>query len=291
MSDKHHQKAPDGPSAAGYHFVQAYQNCKRKFYWQYVKGLEPIHKAPAILLGTAGHVGMEAWYEQHKMGSTTSKKVKFAIDAAIGNLEEHYDEYYDPSKFEVHKRQLRDTFQQYGLQYDHEPFRVISLEESLEVTLKYGDLFTGRVDLVTLRDDGRVMIMDHKFTSWSLHNFKRAVQASDQATAYTLLWNKNHPKRPASGVIFNLIRNYQGKIDFLQVPVYRAQADVEVFESEVSENLRDLSQRAIDPEATWPKNTDHCFSYNRACPFLDLCQGVKYDGLVGVKYKKREDRS
>lgn len=232
---------------------------------------------------------MEAWYEQHKQGSTVSKKVKFAIDASISDLENHREQYYDMGKFEVHKRQLKDTFQQYGLVYPDEPFRVVALEAPEEIKLRYGDIFTGRLDLVTLQNDGRRMIMDHKFTSWSLENYRRAVQASDQATAYTLLWNRNHPDTPVSGVIFNLIRNYQGNISFLQVPVYRALQDVETFEKEVSENLRDLAQRAIDPEATWPKNTDQCFSYNQACPFLELCQGVKYDGLIGTKFKKRED--
>lgn len=291
MSDQTMVKKQDGPSNSGYHFIQAYQNCKRKFYWQYIEGLEPIYRAPAILLGTAGHAGMEEWYRWHKQGASTSKKVKFAIDRAIEDLESRRDQYYDMGKFETHKRQLKDTFQQYALVYDEEPFKVIAIEESEEVSLKYGDIFTGRIDLTVMRNEGRLMIMDHKFTSWSLNNFKRAVQASDQATAYTLLWNRNHPQKLVSGVIFNLIRNYQGSIDFLQVPVYRAHADVEEFEREVSENLRDLAQRVIDPEATWPKNTDQCFSYNRACPFLELCQGVKFDGLIGVKYKKREDRS
>lgn len=285
------QDRKDGPSNSGYHFVQAYQNCKRKFYWQYVKGLEPIHMAPAILFGTAGHAGLEEWYKLHSQGSSISKKVKLSIEAAVSDLESRREHYYEMSKFEAHKQQLKDTFHQYGLQYEDQSFKVVSIEDSLEVELQYGDMFTGRLDLVVMQNDGRLMIMDHKFTSWSLSNFKRAVQANDQSTAYTLLWNKNNPQRRAAGVIFNLIRNYQGSIDFLQVPVYRSQVDVDIFEKEVSENLRDLSQRVIDPEASWPKNTDQCFSYNRACPFLELCQGAKFDGLIGVKYTTKEDRS
>jgi hypothetical protein len=279
----------DGPSASGYHFVQAYQNCKRKFYHQYIQGLEENYRAPAILFGTAGHVGMEEWYRQHAQQSPISKKVKFATDAAIADAESRRDQYYDLSKLEVHKRQLKDTFHQYGLVYPDEPFKVVSIEENYEVTLDYGDIFTGRIDLVTLRNNGQLMIMDHKFTGWSLESFKRSVQASDQATAYCMLWNEHNPKRRAGGVIFNLIRNYQGRIEFAQVPVYRAQQDIDTFRREVSENLRDMAQRVIDPEATWPKNTDHCFAYNRACPFLELCQGVKFDGLIGTKYHKKEN--
>lgn len=287
----HQKKAPDGPSASGYHFIQAYQNCKRKFYYTYVQGLEGKYRSPAILFGTAAHVGMEAWYTEHKNKSAISKKVKFATDAAIADLEAHRDQYYDLSKFEVHKRQIKDTFQQYGLEYHQEDFYIMAIEESSEVELDYGDIFTGRLDLVVKQFDGRIMIYDHKFTSWSLNNFKRSVQASDQATAYTKLWNEKHPDQRASGVVFNLIRNYQGSISFLRVPVYRAQEDVETFSREASENLRDLSQRVIDPQATWPKNTDQCFAYNQACPFLELCQGVKFSGLIGTKFIKREERS
>ena len=286
-----HQKGTTqtGASPSGYHFVQSYQNCKRKFYWQYIRSLEPIHKAPALLLGSAGHEGLDEWYNQHSIGSSVSKRVKFATDRAIACIEESYDHYYDKSKFEAHKRQLRDTFQQYGLEYYDESLRVLSREDTLSVGLEYGDIFTGRMDLVALFGDGRRMIVDHKFTGWHMESFARSVKSSDQATAYTMLWNENFPGKRVGGVVFNIIRNYQGKIDFKRVPVYRAQGDVDEFKREVSENFRDLAQRAVDPEATWPKNTDHCFAYNSPCPFLDLCQGVKYDGLVGVKFKLREE--
>lgn len=284
-------KPQDGPSESGFHFVQAYQNCKRKFYNRYVRGLEPTYSSPAILLGTAGHAGMEEWYTQHKAGSQVSKKIKFATDRAIAEVEARREKYYDPAKMEVHKRQLRDIFQQYGLHYSNEPFRVLGIEHSLEAPLKYGDVLTGRVDLSTLRNDGQLMIMDHKFTGWSLENFKRSVKASDQTASYMYLWNHNNPTRRCAGVIYNIIRNYQGKIEFAQVPVYRTQEDLDTFVREVSENMRDLSQRLIDPEATWPKNTDHCYAYNRACPFLELCQGIKFDGLIGTKFKQKEQHS
>lgn len=289
MSNPQLPKSHEGPSLSGFHFIQAYQNCKRKFYYQYVKGLVPVHRSPALLFGTAAHRAMEVWYAEVKAGSLTSKKVKFATDAGIAALEEQREQYYDPGKLETQKRQMRDTFMQYGLQYPNEMFTVIGSELSLETTLQYGDLFTGRVDIAVLWQDGRLMIMDHKFTGWSMESFKRSVQAGDQSTSYQLLWNRNNPKRPASGVIFNLIRNYQGSISFARVPVYRGQRDIEIFEAEVSENMRDLAQRLVDPSAVWPKNTDHCFAYNSACPFLDLCQGVKFDGLIGTKFTVQEE--
>lgn len=281
----------DGPSESGFHFVQAYQNCKRKFHYRYIRGLEPVYQSPAILLGTCGHAGMEEWYLQHQQGSQTSKKIKFATDRAITEIESRRDQYYDPAKMEVHKRQLRDIFQQYGLHYSTEPFRVLDIESSLSAPLTYGDMLTGRLDLTVLRNDGQLMIYDHKFTGWSLDNFKRASRASDQTTAYMFLWNHNNPKRRCAGVVYNIIRDYQGKIEFAQVPVYRSQEDIDLFVREVSENMRDLSQRVIDAEATWPKNTDHCYSYNRACPYLELCQGIKYDGLIGTKFKEKEQHS
>lgn len=278
----------DGPSEAGYHFVQSYQNCKRKHYYTQILGLEPLYRSPAILFGTAVHTGLEEWYRQHKAGSSTSKKVKLGRDAALQSLDEHRHYYFDPTKAEVHRRQIIDTFQQYGLEYHEELFWVIAIEESLSHTLPSGDIFTGRLDLVTMQHDARIMIRDHKTTSWNMENVKRGLQVSDQASSYMMLWNKKNPTKRCAGVIFSIIRNYQGKTDFLQVPVYRTQKDIDLFEKEVTENLWDLAQRAIDPEATWPKNTDHCFSYNTACPFLELCQGSNFSGLIGVKFKQKE---
>lgn len=279
----------DGPSEAGYHFVQSYKNCKRKHYYTYIRRLEPLYLSPAILFGTATHAGLEEWYRQHAAGASTTKKVKFGRDAALQRLDAQRHLYFDPAKIEIHKRQIIDTFQQYGLEYHEELFRVLAIEESLSCTLPSGDIFTGRIDLAVMGHDARLMIYDHKTTSWRLDNVRRGLMVSDQASSYMMLWNKEHPTKRCAGVVFSIIRNYLGKTEFLQVPVYRTQKDIELFEAEVTEELGDMSQRAINPNALWAKNTDHCYSYNKACPFLELCQGSKFDGLIGVKFKVKEE--
>lgn len=283
MKNKH-----DGPSESGYHFVQSYKNCKRKHFYTYIKALEPLYLSPALLLGTAGHVGLEEWYRKHQAGASPSQRAKAGRDAALGRLDDQRDLYFDPAKVEVHRRQLIDTFQQYGLEYYDENFKVLGVEHALSYTLPTGDIFTGRIDLSIMNHDARLMIIDHKFTGWNIDSFKRAQLTSDQATAYLMLWNKNNPSQRAAGVIFNIIRNYQGKTNFLQVPVYRTQKDIDQFEAEITEELGELAQRSINPTAQWSKNTDHCFAYNQPCAFLELCQGSKFDGLIGIKFKQKE---
>lgn len=275
-------------SDSGYHFIQDYRNCKRCFYYRYVKRLVPLQKSPALLFGGCMHLAMETWYDLLSKGVPAHDRVRSALDTFEKEINKVRDEYSDEEFFIRDVQRGQDILRQYGLQYANESWLVDGIEVPLDVELPTGDVFTGRLDLVVHSGDGRRYIIDHKFTGWSMSNVIKTLQNSDQATAYKMLWEHNHPDKPINGVIFNICRAYKGKVDFHQLAVAKMPQDVKEFKAGIMDDLQDMANRLSNPDSVWPKNTDRCFDFNRPCEYLPLCQGVNYDGLIGIKYKIEE---
>lgn len=276
-------------SNAGFHFVQDYKRCQKYWFNKYVRGLDPIHKSPALLFGESGHTALEAFYGAVRDGVPYHERGTLMKKAFIEAIDSHQEEYDYHDKFIDDRERASIVSDAYALQYASEYLKVLAIEESLEVELDNGQHFTGRIDMIVKLQEGQRYIMDHKFTGWSLNSFSKGVQNSDQATAYIMLWNEAHPEARVSGVIFNIIREYKGNVNFLRPIVVKTQADLEEFKLDLMDVQDDMAERVLNPEARWSKNTDSCFLYNRPCPYLDLCKGENYEGLIGVRYKLRTE--
>lgn len=280
---------PEGPSERGFHFVQDFRNCERYFKHFYLDDIEPLQKSPALLYGIAGHKGLETWYTMLKEGKTIQQRVKGALksfEQEMYNVKEHYA-YEDQWLTDLDKG--KRTIQEYALVYSHETWKIHTVEQTLEKTLDSGDKLTGRIDLVVTSPQGINYIMDHKFTGWSVESFSRTLDASDQAAAYKMLWEAHYPDIPVKGTVFNILRNYKNDIKFRQHSVHKTDEDVREFEQGIRETFEEMNNKLADPYYSWPKNTDQCFKYNRACPFLDICKGMKnWENLIGTKYQYRD---
>lgn len=275
-------------SHAGFHFIQDYRRCKRYWKHKYVDRLDPIQKSPALLFGESGHEALELYYQMAKDGVPYHERAQPMKQKFLDALHEKQDRYTYQDKFEEDLNRAEAVCDAYTLQYSMEGFTPLAVEESIEVDVGNGHPFTGRVDLVVRSKELNHYIVDHKFTGWSLNSFAKTVQNSDQATAYLFLWNKAHPELQVSGVIFNIIREYKGNVNFLRPIVSKTPRDIEEFKLDLMDDQYDIESRLFNPEARWPKNTESCFLYNRPCPFLDICKGQNYESLIGVQYEQKE---
>jgi len=272
-------------SDSGYHFVQDYRKCKRYFYNKYVNRLVPLEKSPALLFGGCMHLAMETWYGMLGKGRPVHDRVRGALETFENEINKVRDQYVTEDMFLRDVQRGQDILRQYGLQYANENWLVLGIEEDLEITLSSGDVFTGRLDLAVKSGVGLNYIIDHKFTGWSMSNVIKTMQNSDQATSYKMMWEQKYPDKPINAVIFNICRAYKGDVKFHQLPIAKMPQDVEEFKVGIQDDLSDIATRIADPDRPWPKNTDRCFDYNRPCEYLPLCQGVNFDGLIGVNYK------
>lgn len=281
---------PEKSSAteSGFHFIQDYKRCKRYFMHKHVNGLESIYKSTALCFGASAHAAMETWYNLLRDGSDLEFRLEQSKKTFMENMQMYFDDYMDPEKFAMDMDRGNRILTEYALANPAENYKVVGVELPLEAELPSGDVLTGRIDLVVETNQGRRMIVDHKFTGWAMSNFSKSVMASDQATAYKFLWEANYPDVPINTITFNICRGTKTQTEFRQVSVFKTRDDVKEYILDTTEELNEMASRISDSAARWPKNTEACFMYNKPCAFLELCQGENFDSLIGVKFVKRQ---
>jgi hypothetical protein len=281
----------DGPTESGFHFLQDYLRCQQYFRWKYVYDLEPMFLSPALIYGMNIHRALAVWYSMLPTKAPVAERVRAAIQEFKTAQYESASEYLSTDTWKEDTERGEFMLQQYGLQYPFEPWVVVSPpEQTLEMQLPSGDKFTGRIDVPIMSPQGRLYIMDHKTTRWGWVNIIRSLNVTDQACGYLWLWNKTNPDRQADGILFNIIRQYKGmgEPEFKQHLVTKSFGDIERFEKDAAFLLNEIAEKIADPDARWVRDTSACFKYNRACPYLELCGGENYQGLIGTTYRKRD---
>lgn len=258
-------------SESGFHFIQAYIRCQRQFYHTVIDKLGLTRMAPPLVFGTAIHEGLAEYYKDFPKFIWTIRlgraKVKFAQAMA-----EMKGEYEDFSKYEGDLQKGHDLLADYAAKYgaiDQNWFAEIEgIEEQLETKiLPTSDVFTGRIDLRYINQDGRRYIMDHKTTNWFLDKLIKTLSVSDQATGYIWLWNKKHPDAPVDGLVYNVL----GNKEFVRHLVSRSELQLQEFERKAAIVLDEIARKVNSPVENWIKNTDNCYLYNRQCDYYDLC--------------------
>ncbi len=278
-------------SEAGFHFYLDYQKCKRFWFNKYVRKLEKNDKAPALIFGEAGHAAMEQYYNDIMAKVPFHERPARAKEVFVNQLQEAQERYRYHDRFEDDIQRALNIMDLYPLHYAGDTLMPIVVEQLHDVELNNGQHFTGRIDLVVTNAQGQRYIMDHKFTGWSLNSFSKSVQASDQATAYLYLWNTSHPDEPASGVIFNIIREYKGNVNFLRPIVTKTRNDIREFELDLMDEQEDIMRRLNNPQARWPKNTGACFMFNRPCEYIEICAGENFQPMEDIKFHVNDSTS
>ncbi len=279
-----------GPSESGFHFMQAYRNCQKKFYYQYIVGLEDLKPSPAIIFGINMHMAMATWYQAYKDGLPLHERVIKAKEIFKVEHEKCRDSYIEPGLFESDLYDGSNMIEEYGLRYCDEVWTVRAIEEPVEYTFKSGMRVTGRIDLVATSKEARNYIIDHKTTRWAIASLIRELNKSDQASCYIHLWNSVHPELLVCGVVFNILRRGKTTSDFRQHLVLKSNDDVKNFVDSAEETLTEITNKVMRSGAIWTTNTDRCFDYNKACPFMDICPGDNYESLIGTAFKLKDHK-
>lgn len=286
----------EGPSEAGFHFIQDWKRCQRYWGWTYYYGIEPINPSPVLLYGIAMHEAMEAWLLALMHNGNAFERVNDAKNMFQASLVGMKQYYLFEDTWAADLAKGFQTLEEYGIKYNEEhlfvevlPDKTPCLEMSCKATTPHGDKFTGRVDGVVRNAQGVRYIIDHKTTGWAISMLERTLRVSNQATGYLWLWNETYPDLKANAVIFNVLRNSKGSIDFARPVVYKTPEDIERFKRDTDITLNEIAEHVAVEDPFFTMNTDSCFKYNKACPFLECCQGSNYELHLGEKFKLRGD--
>lgn len=296
-------------SSRGFHFINTYQSCPRKWYLRYPCGVLPKKVGKALIFGKAWHNALEIAY---RGGSFEEAHTKLL--AELHTSREEYarsdDAESDLRRADVLLRAWWDTL---GTRL-HTDYQILHVEEQMEPKVMDRFSMTIRLDAVIRRkEDGLIFIAEHKSTASSIQNMIDSVDRQDQATAYSwgLLSCKPEYRMNFGGVLLDVaflsMRNGMPASTGASVQtavIYRNDAQLGAFElamyglfMEVGQKIRAVQELSQNPIARdvlaaqlFPRNGYACSLFG--CDYEDVCRGrttPQQDLPVQYTYEPWED--
>jgi hypothetical protein len=285
--------------------LNKFRNCRKACYWRYIKELEPLTKSHALFFGSVIHECLEIWHSIKTGGAAT-----LAVACFINKTYPERDN---------DEQQLKDwhlaaaMMRGYIVEYGHEPFEVIALEQTFEGSITNPEtgapsksfILSGKVDGI-VKQDGQYFLLEHKTTSSIDGSYIERLWLDFQITLYAHYIEKTMGIKIA-GIIYNILvkarlrqsknesneafqerlaAKYQEPGMFHRETIYITN---EMF-GELTAELWELTKQLLDcrKKGMYYRNTAQCFQWNRACPYLALCRSNGSQLVIDSSYKKVE---
>jgi hypothetical protein len=276
-------------SNRGYHFINTYQSCPRKWYLRYPCGIVPVFTGKALTFGKAWHEGLAQVY----LGKTPEEALE-TLRAELTNAKGDY--LYQPD-FESDMVRAGPLFEAWYNEigcHIHDDFQVLHVEEEFQPKVANMYTMTIRPDAVIKRKStGEIYIVEHKTTAYSISNMVSSVDAQDQITAYMwgLLSTHSEYRMNFTGTLLDVsfLAMRDGKpaktgAQVSQTLLFRNWEALGEFElnmlglfTEVGQKVRALQAQPVDsPEflilsaQMFPRNGNTCSLFG--CEYADLCR-------------------
>jgi len=291
----------DEPLILDHSMRQSYSNCHRKFLARYICGLHlwsPINKA-GLDFGKAFHLCTEAF--DHTQD----------FQQAFGLFVDNYEcGPYEKKRTPERAQELLNLYADWA-QLNKVTFKPHEIEVPFMVPLTDKVVHAGRIDRVRSDENG-VIPWEFKTTlrlyeKGTPDKYLRSWEAHNQTIGYAAPWSAPSVRLLAFGVEKTPKTTYPTTGDGMEV------RDIEIqpweledwristlsIALEIRQKLKSwghLSPSLANPEETlkqvlterlhlqWERNTGNCFSWNSACPYLDLCTRDWPRGLVEQDY-------
>ncbi|MHB1628183.1 MAG: PD-(D/E)XK nuclease family protein [Bacilli bacterium] len=295
--------------------IMARQMCPTKEFLQYSERLRPIGVQWALSIGTAWHVGLEAWGKGAGEDAAVQAGLETLDWIESTDVETMYKLELERARTEVLIRQAVRRFL---------PRTMVAVELEFEIPIlnpatgKKSRSFTlaGKADGVC-EIDGELWLLENKSTGLSLEQYRGGYGLSNQLSLYlyavsralgkplagavmrTIVKTRVEPRRKGGEIIEDwdsyrerLMENYDTEPErFLaEDRVYRSPEELQRFESELwTETLeRNWQKRS----GTIRRNTGHCSEFG-GCPYKAICLGVEgaRDSLFRVSTTTHDELS
>lgn len=286
---------PMFPNTVDSTMMSAFRSCPQKAFRQYVQHWKPIAQSVHLVAGGAFASGVEAARNAFYVLNLSAEDSEAA---GLQALIEHYGDFECPAEsaksLERMCGALEFYFSHYPLGADGaEPITLpggrrgieFSFAEPLSILHPVTGaplLYTGRSDMIAERAGG-VYIYDEKTTSSLGASWGRQWEMRSQFTGYQ--WAARKQGIKAVGSIVRGISILKTKYDTLEVPTYRSEYEVDLWEKQL---LRDV-RRMIQAWETgwWDYSLDGgCTEYG-GCSFVSVCKSSEPEAWLPVKFEQK----
>lgn len=281
-----------GASPSGNSYLDSFKRCRRKFYYSHIMKLEPKGRALALDIGTLVHEGLAV---------LQSGGIAKADEKMLSVWAKDMEEYWAPNEYgDSHTAidMAMNLVQAYDIEYTTDPFTALVDEFEFAFKLPSGHTYTGKTDRLVKDPGGRIFVMEHKTTGLAPSMYLRTFFLNPQITGYYIGAAEALPPDMAiSGVIVDLlVKPRKGKKgfsaltekNFVRDIFVRTEEHVESFLANTSRIFTEIDKCEGKKERFYQCEHE-CFSFNKPCPFLDLCTYGDDEGLIQQNYTRKEE--
>lgn len=266
--------AREGASSRGYHFIDEYRTCPRKWFLHRIAGYEALAKKPALEIGKILHLGQELLLEGdalelvHEKLDAELEKVRFA--------------WFEEEDFTNDRSIIHGALNEWHRTFfasDNTQYDLVGVELELEAELPDRTRMTGRVDrLYKERDLGdSYIIMDTKTTKWSIDSVFQSMDFGDQATCYSWLVKEKYGTGASVEVMPDVLM-LKGKPKAARPGVIRrSQSEIDLFLesmmgtwSELRSKVRAYESTKLPEAYLFPRAPTACQLFG--CDYADICR-------------------
>jgi hypothetical protein len=283
--------------------ISDFRRCPRFYFFRHHKhwkrsGVSEL----ALLFGGGWHAAMDVLWHETNQG-TARKEV---INGAFGAFVHHWVEGGGPKLDEIDMEVAREieprtpmnALDKLEFYYDkrHRYIReaeIIEVERPFAVPLDPGNdrlFYIGRIDKILAVGSKRVRGIEHKTTTSMRLNSKKehkiapnyleSYSPNSQVDGYEYALHLLYPEhRNDVWVDATLVHKTGEDVQFIPVDRTMPMLDLFLFNTHRwIEIIREetLAVQDVSPGdshmAAFPQNTNSCFDFNRACPYLDICK-------------------
>jgi len=299
-----------------YSSVRQFCNCRRAWYWRYIRGLESCVKSDALTMGSAWHEMLEAHY------------------SGLGHMSS--DSHLLNAMFTGYRNKYTDR--EKGL------FTVVATELPFEIMLRHseksralrGVRFRGIIDMVVRKSNGELWLVEHKTAKTIDGRYISKLWHDLQIMLYAYAYQQSSLEK-VTGIVYNVVKKagvkqhageteaeYETRLSGLiaksktgnssakrKMPetdeAFRARLD-EIYTGdemyhreeilcddvrlvEVQDELYELAREmmASKREGAFYKNRAQCQCYGE-CEFYAICTSGNNPTVIDNHYQQREGR-
>ena len=264
--------------------IQVFKDCRRKWWLQYYRNLQPKKKdyTGALALGSRIHEALDRYYST---GQDLLEAHTELVNEDMQKLVAEYRDTYDlESEAELGRIMLEGYLQWVDEEGIDSDLEMISTEEIISMPLFEGKVeLQGKLDMrVRRRSDGVRMFRDFKTVGGSFADFGNQAQMNEQILTYMLLehaQNKSEEERSEGG-IFTMLkkvkRTANAKPPFydqivVRHNVFTMRSFWQRIHGTISDllNVKDSLDKGGDSNfVAYPRPTKDC---KWKCPFFTIC--------------------
>jgi len=269
-----------GATVSGNSYLSVFLTCRKKFKWKDILGLQPNTLDKNQETGSAAHIGLAEWHENH-IPKVALDKAKAYLESV--NMSQEWD---------ITEAILKAYFNK----FKNSQLQLVIPE--FETSIKIGSwTYTMKIDGIAILDK-HFYLLEHKTSGLGSSLFFRKFQIDRQITGYMLGAQQACPDKEIIGVFVNgLFKPKRNKGGLGQVPeperelFLRTEEQFKVFKEDTEAIFTEIEncKLALDRGLDWfYQNTEACVNFNRVCEYMELCKYGPLPELIEALFKSEK---